>query len=624
MGLYIGSDYWLTLWTNAEESRYLRSIGSAKMNLTNFNTTQSRSIDTNSTYEATTRLDWIQNIDTATGVYVYSILIGSFFIFTMIRTVHFFLICMSSSIKLHNNMFESIIRAKLVFFDQNPVGRILNRFSKDIGSMDEILPSTFFDMFSIGLENIGFIFLVGWVNLWLLLPLFFLAIIFLKLRNFYLKSARDVKRIESTTRSPVFTHLSSTLNGLTTLRAHQSQVIFQQTFDDLQDIHTSAWYMVLSMTRWFGLWLDWICIAYTASVTYTCVALRDSISGSQAGLAISSTIMLTGAFQWGVRQSAEVENQMTSVERVIEYSQLKPEAELESPPEKKPPSSWPSNGKILFDAMSLRYREIDQPVLKNINCSIEAKEKIGIVGRTGAGKSSLIAALFRLTEPEGHIVIDGIDSKSIGLHDLRSRISIIPQDPVLFSGTMRKNLDPFNEYTEETLWAVLEAVKLKDSVSELTGGLDSVMTEGGSNLSVGQRQLVCLARAILKKNRILVLDEATANVDQKTDSLIRLTIREKFKDCTVLTIAHRLNTIMNSDRIMVLDAGYLKEFDEPAVLLENPKSLFYGLVEQTGVIGAAMLTEMAKQAFAGRRPNGSLPLGKISQKSTEDLKIGHN
>jgi len=250
--------------------------------------------------------------------------------------------------------------------------------------------------------------------------------------------------------------------------------------------------------------------------------------------------------------------------------------------------------------MSLCYTKQDDPVLKNITCSIKAKEKIGIVGRTGAGKSSLISALFRLTEPEGRVIIDGIDSKSIGLHELRSKISIIPQDPVLFSGTMRKYLDPFSDYPEEKLWAVLEAVNLKNTVSELTGGLDSVMTEGGANFSVGQRQLVCMARAILKRNRILVLDEATANVDQKTDALIQMTIREKFKNCTVLTIAHRLDTIMDSDRIMLLDAGHLTEFYEPAVLLENPKSLFYGLVEQTGSVEAAYLTELAKQAYAQR------------------------
>jgi len=324
------------------------------------------------------------------------------------------------------------------------------------------------------------------------------------------------------------------------------------------------------------------------------------INGSEAGLAISSAMMLANSFQWGVRQSTEVENQMVSVERVIEYSKLQPEAALESPPEKKPPSSWPPNGEIQFDCMSLCYTKQDDPVLKNITCSIKAKEKIGIVGRTGAGKSSLISALFRLTEPEGRVIIDGIDSKSIGLHELRSKISIIPQDPVLFSGTMRKNLDPFSDYPEEKLWAVLEAVNLKNTVSELTGGLDSVMTEGGANFSVGQRQLVCMARAILKRNRILVLDEATANVDQKTDALIQMTIREKFKNCTVLTIAHRLDTIMDSDRIMLLDAGHLTEFDEPALLLENPKSLFYGLVEQTGSVEAAYLTELAKQAYAQR------------------------
>ncbi|XP_057378671.1 LOW QUALITY PROTEIN: ATP-binding cassette sub-family C member 4-like [Daphnia carinata] len=599
--LFSGSDYWLTLWTNAEEQRAAnRNISE---NSTYVSVTENGFFNVSSVTEEIAIFSgaWWKDPDTYTGIYVFTILIICVFIFSLIRTIHYFMMCMISSINLHNRMFQSVIRTPLLFFDQNPVGRVLNRFAKDIGCVDEMLPSAFFDVITIALTAVGILFLVGLVNPWLLLPILFLSIIFVNLRQFYLKTARDVKRLEATTRSPVFTHLSSSLVGLTTLRAHQCEGIFQNIFDECQDVHSSAWYMFLSTTRWFGIWLDWICVIYVGCVTYACLALRDSMTGSEAGLAISSAMALTGMFQWGVRQSAEVENQMTSVERVIDYSRLPSEAPLDSAPGKKPPDTWPLSGAIQFDGMSLRYIEADQPVLKNITCLIRANEKIGIVGRTGAGKSSLIAALFRLAEPDGRIIIDGVDSKSIGLHDLRSKIAIIPQDPVLFSGSLRKNLDPFGLYSDDALWNALEGAKLKETVKDLSAGLEANMTEGGANFSVGQRQLICLARAILRQNRILVLDEATANVDQKTDSLIQLTIRERFRDCTVLTIAHRLNTIMDSDRIMLLDAGYLKEFGEPAVLLENPKSMFYSLVEQTGPIVATQLTELAKQAAEQRR-----------------------
>ncbi len=317
-------------------------------------------------------------------------------------------------------------------------------------------------------------------------------------------------------------------------------------------------------------------------------------SGS-TGLAFTMALGMTGMTQWGVRQSAEVENQMTSVERILEYSRLETEAELES--NKRPPDDWPQEGSIKLSKVYLTYENCPKPVLFDLNCEIRGGEKVGIVGRTGAGKSSILAALFRMHEIEGNIYIDGIDCKTIGLHDLRKKMSIIPQDPIAFIGSLRKNLDPFDEHEENEIWNVLEEVQLKEAVNEMPAKLDYQLSESGANLSVGQRQLICLARAILRRNKILVLDEATANVDHKTDSLIQKTIRQNFDSCTVLTIAHRLNTIIDSDRVLVLDAGKIVEFDKPYILLQNNNGLFFKLVKQTGISMATELFKAAKDAF---------------------------
>ncbi|KTF77599.1 hypothetical protein cypCar_00047250 [Cyprinus carpio] len=324
------------------------------------------------------------------------------------------------------------------------------------------------------------------------------------------------------------------------------------------------------------------------------------MKAGDVGLALSYSVTLMGMFQWGVRQSAEVENMMTSVERVVEYTKLESEAPWET--QKRPPPDWPSRGLVTFDKVNFSYSSDGPVVLKNISAMFRPREKVGIVGRTGAGKSSLISALFRLAEPEGKILVDGVLTSEIGLHDLRQKMSIIPQDPMLFTGTMRKNLDPFSQHSDHDLWNALKEVQLKAAVEDLPAKLETELAESGSNFSVGQRQLVCLARAILRKNRILIIDEATANVDPRTDELIQKTIRDKFKECTVLTIAHRINTIIDSDRILVLDAGRIHEYDAPHVLLQNQNGIFYKMVQQTGKAEAASLLQTAKQAYMNRSP----------------------
>ncbi|KAE9539572.1 hypothetical protein AGLY_004824 [Aphis glycines] len=492
-------------------------------------------------------------------------------------------------------------------------GRILNRFSKDMGAIDEMLPVALMDCIQIGLTLLGIIIVVGLVNVYLMIPTFIVGIVFYKIRVFYLSTSRSVKRLEGVTRSPVFAHLNASLQGLTTIRAFEAEQILSKEFDNHQDLHSSAWYLFISSSRAFGFWLDMVCLVYISVVTFSFLIMGSNTFGGNVGLAITQAIGLTGMFQWGMRQSAELENQMTSVERVLEYTNAPQESALESPPEKKPSKEWPQKGQIIFKNFYLRYSQDSPHVLKDLNIKIESMEKIGIVGRTGAGKSSLIGALFRLAVNEGSIFVDDLDINDLGLHELRSKLSIIPQEPVLFSGTMRKNLDPFDEYPDHALWNALDEVELKDAVEDLPGGLNSKMSEGGSNFSVGQRQLVCLARAIVRNNKVLVLDEATANVDPQTDALIQNTIRNKFKMCTVLTIAHRLNTVMDSDKVLVMDAGKMVEFDHPHNLLKNKDGFLYKMVDQTGKATAELLHSVAAESYRTQQLTRESPIKLIDE-----------
>ncbi|XP_044750660.1 probable multidrug resistance-associated protein lethal(2)03659 isoform X2 [Coccinella septempunctata] len=581
-----GADYFITYWVNLEQARKEQETMNIYLDESLYNATLSAPRG-------------IFNIEFTrqTCVIIYSSLIASIIFVTITRSLTFFKLCMKASKNLHNNMFSKIVNATMHFFNANSAGRILNRFSKDMGAIDELLPAAIIDTIQVGIGVLATSILIATVNPWILVPTFVILAWFYLFRYIYLASSRNIKRMEGTTRSPVFAHLSATLQGLTTIRAFGAQEILTIEFDNHQNLHSSAYYLFLGCSRSFGFWLDLKCVLYVGFVTVSVLFIGSETYGGNVGLAITQAIGLTGMFQWGMRQWSELENQMTSVERVVEYTEVEKEPILNK---SESPETWPKNGEIEFRNVFLKYSPSAPYVLKNLNFTVHPMEKIGIVGRTGAGKSSLISALFLLTDIEGQILIDGIDTKKITLESMRSKISIIPQEPVLFSGTLRKNLDPFDDYDDEKLWDALDNVELKKVVADFPLGLNTLISEGGSNFSVGQRQLVCLARAIVRNNRILVLDEATANVDPKTDALIQTAIRKNFAKCTVLTIAHRLHTIMDSDKVLVMNAGTVSEFGHPHELLQNTRGIFYSLVKETGKVMADNLHNIAQDNFEAR------------------------
>lgn len=435
------------------------------------------------------------------------------------------------------------------------------------------------------------------VNQWLLIPCAILGIGVVIIRNFYIRTGRDLQRLDAIARSPVYDHVGTTLNGLMTVRAFRVEDKFEHQFYRFMRDSVACRFLVMSSQRAIGFFLDVLSNVYILCITIAIMAVsREEISGADAGLMLSSSLMIMNCFQYCIRLSCDFETQMISCERVMEYENIEPEKQ-QAVDGMKPGPEWPALGTIQFENVSLWYSKSLPPVLHDLSLDIESGEKIGIVGRTGAGKSSLISCLFRLAEPEGRIVIDGLDILTLSLRDVRNRISIIPQDPVLFSGTVRQNLDPFVKYSDERIWEALQESNLQMTVKEMDGMLYAHVSEGGSNLSVGQRQLLCLARALLRKNKILVCDEATANVDHETDELIRKTIKDKFHHCTILTVAHRLNTIIDMDRVMVMEAGQVVEFDEPYNLLRNTNGLFLSMVRETGTMFENMLMKAAEAAF---------------------------
>ncbi|XP_023222835.1 multidrug resistance-associated protein 4-like [Centruroides sculpturatus] len=534
----------------------------------------------------------------AYNIYVYFGMICVVFFAMILSAILMYEMFIAASIELHNNMFQCIIRTPISFLDNNPVGKILNRFSKDVNNMDDSLPNSFSNVIKGGLIVAGMCILQAIFCPYLLILTAVLSISFYSLWTIYTRVVKSIKQMEGKSRSPVFSHLSVSLYGLTTIRAFKAESKFKSSFNEYQDKHTATWFVYVALSRWVFLYGHIVCfINVVITVIIFTVSIDSDNAGSQIALVMNYGVLFIVYFPALIRMSSELQFQMNSVKRILNYTKLKSEASYESSPDKQPPPDWPQKGEIHFDNVSLQYSKDKNTVLKHLTFRIYSGEKIGIVGRTGAGKSSIIASLFRMTEPSGTITIDGVDVKDIGLRDLRSKISIIPQDPMLFTGPLRRNIDPFNEYSEENLWQAIEEVQLKEVISKLPGGLDTHLSEGGRNFSVGERQLICLARTILRQNKILVMDEATSNIDKSTDSCIQKIIREKFKSCTVLTIAHRLHTIIDSDKVLVLDTGKLQQFDTPYALLKNVNGTFYNLVKNTGVTSMNELYKIAKNKY---------------------------
>ncbi|KAL0267499.1 UNVERIFIED_CONTAM: hypothetical protein PYX00_009752 [Menopon gallinae] len=494
--------------------------------------------------------------------------------------------CILSSSLLHSSMLSGLLRTPLQFFDVTPSGRVMSRFSKDVDTTDTLLPWLIPEFVYFFFEVIGTIVVISYTTPIFVTVIIPIGLLYYFIQRFYVATSRQLKRIESVSRSPIYSHFGETVTGTLSIRAYGVQQRFIQESEDKVDFNQICYYPSLIANRWLAVRLETIgnLIIFFAALFAVKSKSDGSVNSGLVGLSVTYALQITQTLNWLVRMTADVETNIVAVERIKEYAEVEKEAPWTNP-NFKTPKEWPFNGEVQFVNYQVRYREGLELVLHGISFHIKGGEKLGIVGRTGAGKSSLTLALFRIIEAaNGKILIDGIDISKVGLHELRSRLTIIPQDQILFSGSIRMNLDPFMNHSDDEVWRALELAHLKPFVQQLPRGLDHEVSEGGENFSAGQRQLICLARALLRKTKILILDEATAAVDLETDDLIQKTIRSEFKDCTVLTIAHRLNTILDSDRVIVLDKGLIAEFDTPQKLLSQPKSIFYGMAKDADLI----------------------------------------
>lgn len=507
---------------------------------------------------------------------------------------------------MFEQLLDVVLEAPMSFFDTTPIGRIINRFSKDMYTVDEQLVVSIRSYLVTLLNVLSAIFVVTAVTPLFLIGLVPIMIFYVQQQRFFTMSYRELKRLDSVSRSPIYALLGETLDGVLTIRAFEAGKSLSGRMVNMLDIQQTAYYLTFVAANWLSIRLEFagtmivMCACLVAVMGHNHFGGNEQFAGL-AGLSISFALSITGTLNWSVRMASDMEGNFVAVERIQQYSSIPGEAPRSTQSDETLAINWPVEGRIEFINVKLAYRPGLPLVLKGLNIIIPAKSRVGVVGRTGAGKSTLMVALLRIVELHGgSIEIDGIDIKSVGLKKLRSMIAVIPQDPVLFSGNIRSNLDPFHEYDDARLFEVLDHVGLhapkekissKLSLSSLgteikAGGrtqpiksLSEEVSAGGNNFSVGERQLIVIARAMLTGASIVIMDEATASVDADTDARIQRVFRSEFNSATCITVAHRLNTIMDSDFVLVMDDGRAEEFDKPSVLLSKENGIFKSLVD---------------------------------------------
>ncbi|KAF9167969.1 hypothetical protein DFQ26_002194 [Actinomortierella ambigua] len=555
---------------------------------------------------------------------VYGLLVAVFLVLhVLVNYVAQVVTFLGAAVVIHEALLRRVLRLPMSFFDTTPLGRVINRFSSDTGTIDRDLPVEGNEFCGFLTEIIGTFIVVA-----ISTPAFLIVVppaifCYVMIQYYFILTSGTLKKHYQASRSPVYSHFSETLLGVSTIRVMTgAKQRFVAISESRTDNMTQKYLVFLSCNRWLGFRLEILGSFLIFAAAFLAVLNAKYMDASMVGLALSYSMSLTYLINLLVRSAAEIQNCMINYERIDEYTNKPTEAPAVTGVDL--PEMWPQAGLVQFQDYSTRYRKDLDLVLRHVSFTVQPGEKIGIVGRTGAGKSSLTLALFRIIEAAnsywarasegqlpvettvapssdtlsgapfkaasdetidgGAIIIDGVDISTVGLDYLRQHLAIIPQDPTLFAGTVRDNLDPFHERLDADLWEALERAHLKEHISSLNGGLGFEVAQNGDNFSVGQRSLLCLARALLRKTKILVLDEATSSVDMQTDELIQHTIRVEFKDRTILTIAHRIKTVMDYDKILVLDKGQVQEFASPAELLRRKTSMFYGLAEQAGLI----------------------------------------